>query len=450
MQKSEKQQGNKATIFLGIAVLIELAFLSFTVFQGSGKNIILYMSVYAFTFILFMIAYFIIRNRTIKFGNKIILKASKAFNTEPVLFVIIFFALLYRITLIPAEPSTSDDVYRYIWEGKILANGFNPFEKTPDDPELNFLHSDNLPGKVTFPSMTSIYPTVAQAVFLFNYLVSGESDWGMKLIYLLCEFITFVFLIKIFELRKQNRNLVILYAWLPLPIMEYFINSHIDAVGIMFFIVFIFLILSGKYIQAAFTFALTVITKLIPVIIAPLLIKKLGWKKSFYFSAVFLITAAVLLYPIIPETRAINESFFTYLQNWSFNGSVYSLLNGIFRNGYLAREISSVLFVITLGIISIKYSDFLKAAYSVFIAFTVFAATLYPWYLGYLAALNPFFGFYSVLSLFFTINLTNLSPLADVWTEYTWVYIVEYVPFYFLLSIELMFLIQKRKTIGKK
>ncbi len=450
MQKSEKQQGNKATIFLGIAVLIELAFLSFTVFQGSGKNIILYMSVYAFTFILFMIAYFIIRNRTIKFGNKIILKASKAFNTEPVLFVIIFFALLYRITLIPAEPSTSDDVYRYIWEGKILANGFNPFEKAPDDPELNFLHSDNLPGKVTFPSMTSIYPTVAQAVFLFNYLVSGESDWGMKLIYLLCEFITFVFLIKIFELRKQNRNLVILYAWLPLPIMEYFINSHIDAVGIMFFIVFIFLILSGKYIQAAFTFALTVITKLIPVIIAPLLIKKLGWKKSFYFSAVFLITAAVLLYPIIPETRAINESFFTYLQNWSFNGSVYSLLNGIFRNGYLAREISSVLFVITLGIISIKYSDFLKAAYSVFIAFTVFAATLYPWYLGYLAALNPFFGFYSVLSLFFTINLTNLSPLADVWTEYTWVYIVEYVPFYFLLSIELMFLIQKRKTIGKK
>jgi len=450
LQKSEKQQGNKATIFLGIAVLIELAFLSFTVFQGSGKNIILYMSVYAFTFILFMIAYFIIRNRTIKFGNKIILKASKAFNTEPVLFVIIFFALLYRITLIPAEPSTSDDVYRYIWEGKILANGFNPFEKAPDDPELNFLHSDNLPGKVTFPSMTSIYPTVAQAVFLFNYLVSGESDWGMKLIYLLCEFITFVFLIKIFELRKQNRNLVILYAWLPLPIMEYFINSHIDAVGIMFFIVFIFLILSGKYIQAAFTFALTVITKLIPVIIAPLLIKKLGWKKSFYFSAVFLITAAVLLYPIIPETRAINESFFTYLQNWSFNGSVYSLLNGIFRNGYLAREISSVLFVITLGIISIKYSDFLKAAYSVFIAFTVFAATLYPWYLGYLAALNPFFGFYSVLSLFFTINLTNLSPLADVWTEYTWVYIVEYVPFYFLLSIELMFLIQKRKTIGKK
>ncbi len=450
MHEGNKPKTNFASLFLIIGIIIELLFLAFAVLQNSEPSIVLYMVIYASVFILFLISYFLIKNKKIAFESKLILKAEKTFKIGAVPLVIIAFALLYRITLIPTVPSTSDDVYRYIWEGKILAHGYNPFETAPDDPELNFLHSEQLPEKVTFPHMTSIYPTVAQAVFLFNSLVAGESDWGMKLIYLLCEFFTLIFLVKIFELRNQNPSYVILYAWLPLPIMEYFINSHIDAVGIMFFIAFVFLILSEKYIQAAFVFSLSVITKMIPIVTFPLLLKKLGLKKTTVFTAIFLVTSLVLLYPLIPENRPINQSFFTYLQNWSFNGSVYSFLNGILEDGILSRQITALLFIITVLIISIKYSDFLKAVYSVFIAFAVFAATLYPWYLGYLAALNPFFGFYSVLSLFFTINLTNLTPLADVWTEYTWVYIVEYVPFYFLLAIELLFLLNKKIKTNEK
>jgi len=437
-------------LFLTTGIVIELLFLSFVIFQNSEPGIVLYMSVYASVFILFLFAYFLIKNKKIEFKNKLLLKAGKTFNTGAVPLVIIAFAMLYRVTLIPTVPSTSDDVYRYIWEGKILAHGFNPFETAPDDPELNFLHSGQLPEKVTFPHMTSIYPTVAQAVFLFNYFVAGESDWGMKLVYLLCEFFTLIFLVKIFQLRNQNPSYVILYAWLPLPIMEYFINSHIDAVGIMFFVVFLFLILSGKYIQAAFFFSLSVITKLIPVITSPLLIKKLGIKKASVFAVIFIVISLILIYPLIPESRPLNQSLFTYLQKWSFNGSVYSFLNGILGDGILSRQITAFLFVVTVLIISVKFSDFLKAVYSVFIAFVVFAATLYPWYLGYLAAINPFFGFYSVLSLFFTINLTNLSPLAEVWTEYTWVYIVEYVPFYFLLAIELLFLLNNKSKANEK
>ncbi len=450
MHEENKQKTNSASRLLIIGIVIEFLFLTFVILQNSEPAIVLYMVIYASVFILFLIAYFLVKNRNIKFKNNLIQKAGKTFKLGATPTVIIFFALLFRITLIPTVPSTSDDVYRYIWEGKILAHGFNPFEAAPDSPELNHLRTTELSDKVTFPHMTSIYPTVAQAVFLFNYLVAGESDWGMKLIYLLCEFFTLIFLVKIFELRNQNPSYVILYAWLPLPIMEYFINSHIDAVGIMFFIVFVYLILSERHIQAAFVFSLSVITKMIPIFTFPLLLKKLGLKKISVFTTIFLVTSLILLYPLIPESRPINQSFFTYLQNWSFNGSVYSLLNGIFENGLLARQITAVLFVLTVLIISAKYTDFLKAAYSVFIAFTVFAATLYPWYLGYLAALNPFFGFYSVLSLFFTINLTNLTPLADVWTEYTWVYIVEYVPFYFLLAIELLFLLKKKAKTDEK
>jgi hypothetical protein len=96
-----------------------------------------------------------------------------------------------------------------------------------------------------------------------------------------------------------------------------------------------------------------------------------------------------------------------------------------------------------VGNIAIRYQDFLMGVYGVWICFIMFAATLYPWYLGWIAAINPMFGFYSLLSFFFTNNLTNLTPLSEFWEEYWWVYIIQYVPFYFLLGKEFYSIIKK-------
>ncbi len=436
-----KNNSLSSTILLGI--ILELCYLSFVIFQGEGENIALYMVIYSLAFVFFFIAYLILSKKQSDRITNNFNKLENLFNIKPALLFIIIFGLLFRITLIPTHPSTSDDVYRYIWEGKIIYNGYNPFEIAPGDPRLNYLHDKDLPKLVSYPHMTTIYPSAAQAVFVLGYIISGESDLGLKIIYLFAELLTFIFLIKILRLRKQNENLVILYAWLPLPIMEFFINSHIDVVGISFFIIFTYFILKNKYLLSILPFALSVLTKLYPLIVFPLLIKKIGWKKTLNFGVILTAICLVLLYPFFPSNRPINASLFTYLKSWSFNGSVYSFLYGILRNGYLAREISLLLFIFSVVIISIKYKDFLKGIYAVWISFFVFAATVYPWYLGWLAAVNPFFGFYSVLSLFFTVNFSNISPLGEVWKEHTWVFLIEYIPFYFFLSLELLFLNKK-------
>jgi len=425
---------------ISIGILLELSYLTFVLFQGIGKNIVLYMVIYSLAFVFFFIAYLILSKKQSDHAVQKYNKLEKLFGIKPALFFIIIFGLLFRITLIPSHPSTSDDVYRYIWEGKILYNGYNPFEVAPDDSRLNYLHDKDFPRLVSFPHTTTIYPSAAQAVFVLGYIISGESDTGLKIIYLFAELLTFVFLIKILRLRKQNENLVLLYSWLPLPIMESFINSHIDVIGITFFIIFIYFILKNKYLLAILPFALSVLTKLYPLIVFPLLIKKIGWKKTLNFGIILTALCLISLYPFSPSNRSINASLFTYLKSWSFNGSVYSFLYGILHNGYLAREISLALFIVSIVIIAIKYKDFLKGVYAVWISFIVFAATVYPWYLGWLAAINPFFGFYSVLSLFFTVNFSNITPLGDVWKEHTWVFLIEYIPFYFFLSLEFLFL----------
>ncbi len=445
METTKKKSYRKSNLLLIITgSIIELCFLVFTVFQKSERNIVLYMIVFGVSFLFYLIAQAIYKNNPEENSKyQWLNKLSRLTGLSPGVLIILLFAILFRITLIPTVPSTSDDVYRYIWEGKILLNGHNPFEVAPDDESLNYLHTKKYPGLVTYPHMTTIYPATAQAVFVLGYLISGESDKGLKLIYLIAEIITLIFIVKILRLRNQYENQVILYAWLPLPIMEFFVNSHVDAVGITFLMIFIYFILANKYLYSVIPFVLSFLTKLYPAMLFPLLIKQIGWKKSLNFGMLFALLAIVLMYPFIPAERSVNASLFTYLQNWSFNGSVYSLLSGILKNGYLAREICLILFLIGVIIVSVKFKDFLKGAYTIWILFVVFAATLYPWYLTWISAVNPFFGFYSVLSLFFTSNFTNLTPLGTVWREYWFVYLIEYVPFYFFLAIELMFLSKK-------
>ena len=45
-------------------------------------------------------------------------------------------AAMMAVTLIN-RPTLSDDMYRYIWEGRIQASGFSPYSLAPDAPELS-------------------------------------------------------------------------------------------------------------------------------------------------------------------------------------------------------------------------------------------------------------------------------------------------------------------------
>ncbi|MCF8242500.1 MAG: glycosyltransferase 87 family protein [Melioribacteraceae bacterium] len=345
--------------------------------------------------------------------------------------------MIFRITLITTTPSTSDDVYRYLWEGKVLYNGYNPYEYPPESQALEHLHSDKLPEFVTFKHMTAVYPAAAQLIFYINYFFSGENDTALKLIYLVSEVITIMFILLLLRLKNKNQLFVILYAWLPLPVMEFFINSHIDAVGIAFFVMFIYFIEKDKLVHAAIPFALGILIKLYPIIFFPLLIKKIGFKKSLLFGLTSGLIILIFTLPFIPHESSINDSLSRYLSKWSFNGSFFRLFYLIGISGELARSINLVLFVILVGVIASHYHEFTKAVYAVWICFIMFSATLYPWYLGWIAAVNPLYSFASINTLFFTINFSNFTPLGDEWHEYLWVYLIEYLPFYLLLIYDI-------------
>lgn len=451
---------NSFVLLLGCGILTGIFYLLYVFFNKDG-NIPLYMFIYFESFVLFFFAYFLIikkhfdqeahadsnwssifvQNKLLKFFDLNLSEKSKL----KVPLIIILFGVIFRIILLPTSYSTSDDVHRYLWEGKVIVNGYNPYTIPPNDSSLIHLHDDNY-EKVTFKNMTAIYPPLSQVVFAVNYLIAENSVLFLKVIYLLFEIITLIFLLKLLILKGKDPKLILLYAWLPLPIMEYFINAHIDVIGITFLVLFLYFFEKNKINLSSLMLALAFLSKLLALLILPLVIKKLGIKKALIFYSVFLITCLIFYLPFIFGNPDVLEGLFRYLEHWEFNGSVYNLIKIIFSRGDIARIVCGILLSLSVLIISFRYNDFMRGVFGVFLCIIIFSTTLYPWYLGWIASLNVFTGFFSVLSLFFTMNFSNFTPLAPKWKEYPIVWIIEYVPFYTFLIYDLW----KRKFRDKE
>lgn len=457
-------------IFVAIAgLIIEIFLLIFVSYNGQKGNIPLYMFVYSESFLVMLTAFYFIRKPARKIeprpgetaGDnevresavlKFAARTLKIREDDPeklrIPLLVILFGILFRLTLFPAMNTTSPDVSRYIWEGKILYHGYNPYILPPADVRLEKFHDTNYEN-VTYKNMSAIYPPFSQGIFVLAYMISGEQLYGLKLIYLLLDIFIMLLLLKLLNRKRYHLNNIIIYAWMPLVLLEYYVNAHLDLTGIFFMILFIYFAETNRLYPAAFSFALSVLSKIYPVILFPLIIKKFGFKNSSKFLAVFLIFTALSYAPFIYKDIYVFSSLFTYLREWQFNASVYYGLLNYLHNPESARLICAAAFVISVGIISYFYKDFTKACYTVFIALIIFSTTLFPWYLGWIAALNPFYNFYSVTSLLFTVNFTNFTTVGDVWREYTFVLYTEYILFFALLVYDLWRMHLKKKSEKK-
>ncbi|HET7288527.1 MAG TPA: hypothetical protein VFI71_13695, partial [Pyrinomonadaceae bacterium] len=98
---------------------------------------------------------------------------TRARSSNSTLLIAIVFAVLFRVSILFAPPYLSDDIYRYIWDGRVQAAGINPYRYIPAAPELVQLRDDAIYPKINRRDYAhTIYPPVAQVVFLLTTRVS--------------------------------------------------------------------------------------------------------------------------------------------------------------------------------------------------------------------------------------------------------------------------------------
>ena len=148
--------------------------------------------------------------------------------------IIIFLAAAMRAVVVLAPPYLSSDIYRYVWDGRVIAAGINPYRYVPNDPHLAALRDPDIFPEINRGNYArTIYPPAAQAIF---FLVTrlGESLTVMKLAMIGFEAVAVVLMLRLLTAAGRPAAWIAVYAWHPLPLWEFAGSGHIDAAMIAF------------------------------------------------------------------------------------------------------------------------------------------------------------------------------------------------------------------------
>ncbi len=133
---------------------------------------------------------------------------------------------LFALNLTP-----SDDVPRYVWEGRILLKGYNPFAIPPDDPRLAVFRDEVYP-EINHKDMPAIYPPVAQYAFmLLSTLTHRVEDYRLFLLLVECLAIGLMF--RWVKTLGLPRGRVLIYALNPLVVVGIAGHGHLDSLQVL-------------------------------------------------------------------------------------------------------------------------------------------------------------------------------------------------------------------------
>ncbi|MEE8105872.1 MAG: glycosyltransferase [Planctomycetota bacterium] len=294
---------------------------------------------------------------------------------------VVLVALFMHLPFVGCEVH-SDDLYRYLWEGQVQEAGQNPFALAPDDPRLAPLRGPNH-GRITHPSLTTIYPPLAQFVF------RAASRAGLDTV----SFREWMLLLNLAVvggvlcwLRSAGRPpaWAILFAWSPLTLAAG-VGGHIDP------LMLVCLGLAGwswhrqKLARAGTLLGLAILAKTMAVVLLP-------WV-AIRRPRVALIAVAVAAVGYLPFADAGAGLFSTLLRfgnEFAFNATFYRLFEWMGDAG--ARIAIAVLFLVWLSFVTIGQSRFAGAVALAFAGLLALSPTVHFWYLGWFLVALPLVG----------------------------------------------------------
>ncbi|GIW09262.1 MAG: hypothetical protein KatS3mg061_0319 [Dehalococcoidia bacterium] len=147
--------------------------------------------------------------------------------------VVFLGAVLFRALLLPAFPTSSDDMFRYIWDGRVQAHGINPYRYPPAAPELVALRDEAVWPFINRKQVPTIYPPAAQLAFLALWRVVPDSVVGTKAAFALVDVAVGAVLARALVWAGRSPLLALVYLWHPLPVVEFAHAGHLDPLAIL-------------------------------------------------------------------------------------------------------------------------------------------------------------------------------------------------------------------------
>lgn len=476
-------------------------------FFNKNKDVLL-ISISAILF--FLVAYFLERTAFSKltflwfslFGSFYLLMKSNTIRCSNLVGI----SILFRLIFLFATPNLSQDFYRFIWDGRMILEGLNPYLSVPE----TFIQQNIHPiaeaselyvgmGDMNGSHYTN-YPPLNQLCFLIAALFSSKSIFGsiivLRLILILADIGILYFGKKLLEKLQLPIKNIFWYVLNPFIIIEMTGNLHFEPVMLFFLIWGLYKLQQQKWLLAAILIACAVSVKLIPLLFLPLFyqqfvkqpslltnkvkntdasienissknkIKKSknkwfpayrGIIKLVCFYSIILVVNVLLFLPFYASELITNyaNSVGLWFRTFEFNASFYYLFREI---SYLFRgwneiaiigKITPIVTIVFLLVITFYRKN--KTGIQLFTAllfglcFYYFTATtVHPWYLATPIILSVFTKYKFPIVWSFVVILSYQAYSNSPWEENLWFVLLEYLIVFTFLIYEI-----KRSSIKK-
>lgn len=205
--------------------------------------------------------------------------------------IVLAVALAARLLVAFDMPTLSDDAYRFVWDGRVQAAGINPYRYPPAAPQLRGLRDYDVFTEVNRPFTTTLYPPTSQIAFYAINRVAGEGVVQVKLAWLAVEAVVVALLLIALRRAGRSPGRVALYAWHPLAVVEVAGSGHPEPLLAAFTFGALLLWDGGRRAAAGAALAAAALTRFVPVLLAPFLVRRGGVR-----FALALVSVSVLLY----------------------------------------------------------------------------------------------------------------------------------------------------------
>jgi hypothetical protein len=290
-----------------------------------------------------------------------------------------------QIAAVSVPPQESDDLYRYIWDGRVQAAGIDPYAYVPAARQLaglrdEFLwhrHADHCVSAsevsahpaadlvagctmINRPAVPTIYPPVAEAYFLgVHYLpAANKSTTPIQATTALIAVLTTVLLL--FGLGRLGRDvrMAALWSWCPTVALEAGNSAHVDvvAVGIAAAALLVLAAAGGRTrptVLGGVLMGLAIATKVTPVLTVPAVLRRRGMTVALAAGSAFIVV-------YIPHVLAVGGKVIGFLpgylqQEGYTNGTRFGII-GLVVTGKLAMAMA-VLILAAVAFAVVQFSD---------------------------------------------------------------------------------------------
>jgi len=294
--------------------------------------------------------------------------------------LILLGGIAIQLAALSAPARGSDDLYRYIWDGRVQAAGIDPYSYAPGAPQLARLrdpflwppdgaHCVGLPAsaiappwasppgctRINRPRVPTIYPPVAEAYFttVDELAPAGSGSFPIQAAAALCAIATSFLLVAGLRRLGRDPRLAVLWAWCPVVGLQAGNEAHVDVLA-AFLTAAALIILARpgdrrRAVWGGVLLGLAIATKITPILAAPAVLRRRP-------VAVVLAAAGATLTVYLPHLVAVGSRVIGFLpgyltQTGYTSGARFLLLSLALPGSWATLAAVAVLAVVGLAVL---------------------------------------------------------------------------------------------------